>query len=358
MSPKELDAALLPPPWRADIDDESDFTGKFVNTETGRSTCLYNEAPAAKAIAEMRNVFPKLIDDCERLESELAFANARLANEHQLRLDTVAGWELAKSELVAIKTELNQGGPWSEGKTLAELVRILIDDRQRVRDECFFHALEALGAKEERDAAQAENQRLQKRETELLQSNTREVENRRAVDRRAAQAQFFNVVGQDIPRTPAIPCEEVMLLRFNLVGEEIVEWVFAMFGPVEAPRVLDCWAAWGQGYVPPPVIGSLPEIVKEMADVGYTVEGTALAMGFDMNVISRLVHESNLSKRGAPRNEAGKVLKGSGYQPPPIREALEAMGWRDSVRSVIDAASQATEPLPDIHGGVSVPESR
>lgn len=249
---------------------------------------------------------------------------AALANEHQLRLDTVAGWERTKSELAAIKAELDQGGPWSEGKTLAELVRILIDDRQRVRDECFFHALEALRAKEDRDAVMVANKWLQKRENELLHSNTAEVEKRRAVDRQAMVRRFFHIANQAQPRTPAIPDDETVRFRLRLVAEEFFELLEACipddrlqvtFSRENVEALIDAL----------PICVDMPKAIDAIVDTEFTTQGMAIAFGVDTNPIWRAVSEANAAKAGGPVVE-GKLGKPASWTPPDVEGLLRAQG--------------------------------
>jgi predicted HAD superfamily Cof-like phosphohydrolase len=65
--------------------------------------------------------------------------------------------------------------------------------------------------------------------------------------------------------------------------------------------------------------GDFYNSVKELADLLYVVNGTAVEMGLDGDDIVQLVHQSNMTKLdedGHPIfREDGKVLKGPNYKP-------------------------------------------
>jgi predicted HAD superfamily Cof-like phosphohydrolase len=86
-----------------------------------------------------------------------------------------------------------------------------------------------------------------------------------------------------------------MNLRFALMEEELKEF-------------RDEWEA-----------GNFYSAVKELADLLYVVNGTAVEMGLDGDDIVNLVHQSNLTKLGEDGKpifrDDGKVLKGPNYQP-------------------------------------------
>ena len=61
-------------------------------------------------------------------------------------------------------------------------------------------------------------------------------------------------------------------------------------------------------------------LAKELADSVYTLYGTAITLGIDLDEAIRRVHESNMSKLGADGRpiyrDDGKVLKGPNYREP------------------------------------------
>lgn len=72
----------------------------------------------------------------------------------------------------------------------------------------------------------------------------------------------------------------------------------------------------------------LSKLSKELADLLYVVYGTAAAFGIPIDEVYQSVHVSNMSKLGPDGKpvyrEDGKVLKGPNYQPPQIREIIDA----------------------------------
>ena len=66
--------------------------------------------------------------------------------------------------------------------------------------------------------------------------------------------------------------------------------------------------------------GSLPDCLKELADLVYVCFQYAENMEWDLMLALHRVHESNMSKLGTDgkpiRREDGKVLKGPNYKPP------------------------------------------
>lgn len=64
----------------------------------------------------------------------------------------------------------------------------------------------------------------------------------------------------------------------------------------------------------------LMELLKEMMDVRYTISSLLIALGINEELAFSKVCKSNLSKlaAGVFKNDDGKVLKGSLYQPPTL----------------------------------------
>lgn len=72
--------------------------------------------------------------------------------------------------------------------------------------------------------------------------------------------------------------------------------------------------------------GDIVEAADALADLVYVLLGTASVWGICLDDVFAEVHRSNMTKRGATFSPAGKILKGSNYEPPNIRRAL---GLRD-----------------------------
>ena len=72
--------------------------------------------------------------------------------------------------------------------------------------------------------------------------------------------------------------------------------------------------------------GDPGRLLKELADLQITIQGTADAFGLDLDAGVREVHRSNMSKVGPDgrtvRRADGKILKPAGYVPPDMSVAL------------------------------------
>ena len=65
----------------------------------------------------------------------------------------------------------------------------------------------------------------------------------------------------------------------------------------------------------------VPGIAKELGDIVYVAYGTALSYGIDLDVALRAVHASNMTK-DMPLTLGGKAVKGPGYKPADMTEAV------------------------------------
>lgn len=124
-------------------------------------------------------------------------------------------------------------------------------------------------------------------------------------------AEFHRAFGTEDPSIPSVPSHEVMALRLRLISEEFRET------KAEADRIIAHQRAGGN---PHELIPIMQNLVKELCDLRYVVEGTLLAAGVtDPDAPYDEVHRSNMSKLGADgkpiRREDGKVLKGPNYRP-------------------------------------------
>lgn len=63
----------------------------------------------------------------------------------------------------------------------------------------------------------------------------------------------------------------------------------------------------------------LPEIMKELGDIVYTVYGFAETLGIDLDPIMREIHRSNMTK---DHNDMDKPIKGNGFSPARIGPLL------------------------------------
>lgn len=114
--------------------------------------------------------------------------------------------------------------------------------------------------------------------------------------------EFHKAYGQPVGEAPNFLSEDRMDLRKSLIEEEYQEFL-------EAVRD-----------------GDLVNAFKELADLVYVVEGTAVEMGGNLDEVIYSVHESNMSKLDNDGNpiyrEDGKVLKGENYREPDVASTL------------------------------------
>jgi predicted HAD superfamily Cof-like phosphohydrolase len=99
---------------------------------------------------------------------------------------------------------------------------------------------------------------------------------------------------------PDLPYDE-MMSRVRVIDEEFDELVEAM----NAKDLLG--------------------IADGLADLLYVVYGCGLAYGIDLESVFAEVHRSNMTKRGAPKDAQGKVMKGARYEPPRLAEVLQRL---------------------------------
>ena len=109
---------------------------------------------------------------------------------------------------------------------------------------------------------------------------------------------FMKAIGQDTPVSPAIPDEEIIKLRVNLIEEEYDELMDAIR------------------------MGNLIEIADACADLVVVVVGTAIAYGIPFSDVWDEVHRTNMAKVSGPVREDGKRLKPEGWTPPNIARIL------------------------------------
>lgn len=103
---------------------------------------------------------------------------------------------------------------------------------------------------------------------------------------------------EQIGTTPAMPDEDVTMLRLRLVDEEHDEFRDAMLND------------------------DIPGVADALTDMIYVILGTAVAMGIDLSVIWDAVHASNLAKAGGVRRADGKFMKPISWVPPDIAGIL------------------------------------
>lgn len=150
-------------------------------------------------------------------------------------------------------------------------------------------------------------------------------------------ATFMDACGQETPSKPVVPDDKTMHLRCKLIAEEAFETIEAagyrivVNAPHENSR--------GQKIIDRKIIEfekiaepNIPELSKELSDLNYVSYGTGVAIGVDLQEIHTEVQRSNMTKVGkdgkVTKNEFGKVVKPSTYEPADVDTILIKQGWK------------------------------
>ncbi len=148
--------------------------------------------------------------------------------------------------------------------------------------------------------------------------------------------QFMEKAGQEIPDQPTIPDFEVRKLRARLIFEEAMETIEAMGISIRHHIVHSNNEIWLDSFHSTYRVEFLnkgecviEDVADGCADLSVVNEGTLLAFGIRDNPLLQEVDEANLRKfRGdAHRDEGGKWIKPSDWQPPNIAKVLEDQGY-------------------------------
>ena len=114
---------------------------------------------------------------------------------------------------------------------------------------------------------------------------------------------FMQTYGQEIKEKPEFPDEKVINLRISLIKEELDEFQEALKEK------------------------NLVEVADALTDLLYVTYGAGLAFGIDLDKCFAEVQRSNMSKLGADGkpiyNEQGKVMKGSRYYKPNLKQFIK-----------------------------------
>ena len=114
---------------------------------------------------------------------------------------------------------------------------------------------------------------------------------------------FMQTFGQEVKIKAEFPKEKIVKLRYHLIKEELSELQNAI-------KTKD-----------------LKEIADALTDILYVTYGAGHAYGIDLDKCFKEVQKSNMSKLGEDGkpiyNEKGKVMKGSKYFEPNLRQFIE-----------------------------------
>ncbi len=114
---------------------------------------------------------------------------------------------------------------------------------------------------------------------------------------------FMHAFGQEVKVKASFPNEKIIKLRYELIHEELEEFKKAMEEK------------------------NLKEIADALTDILYVTYGAGHAYGIDLDKCFSEVQRSNMSKLGENGkpiyNEKGKVMKGSKYFEPNLKQFIE-----------------------------------
>ena len=114
---------------------------------------------------------------------------------------------------------------------------------------------------------------------------------------------FMQTFGQEVKIKAEFPEEKIVKLRYNLIKEELNELQNAI------------------------KTKNLKEIADALTDILYVTYGAGHAYGIDLDKCFSEVQRSNMSKLGGDGkpiyNEKGKVMKGSKYFEPNLKQFIE-----------------------------------
>lgn len=129
--------------------------------------------------------------------------------------------------------------------------------------------------------------------------------------------EFHIASGQAVADYPTVPDPATVRLRIRLVKEEYKEVM----------EHLD-WLLHHQDARLPEKLDHLRDLLGELCDLRYVVEGTAVSLGLPIDEAYEAIHEANMSKRWPGeafmrKDEGGKVLKGPDYRKADLRRFVD-----------------------------------
>ena len=114
---------------------------------------------------------------------------------------------------------------------------------------------------------------------------------------------FMQTYGQEIKEKSEFPEEKIINLRINLIKEELSEFQEALKDK------------------------NLVDVADALTDLLYVTYGAGHAFGIDLDKCFAEVQRSNMSKLGEDGkpiyNEQGKVMKGSNYYKPNLKQFIK-----------------------------------
>ncbi len=133
--------------------------------------------------------------------------------------------------------------------------------------------------------------------------------------------EFHETYGQPVADKLAVPNPDRVLLRLQLIGEELCELLEAC--GIEARGVRENFA---EAIENPWDDVDIVAVADALGDLAYVIEGMNLEFGIHSAAVLAEIHRSNMSKLGDDGKpiyfDTGKVLKGPNYSPPNLEKVL------------------------------------
>lgn len=128
--------------------------------------------------------------------------------------------------------------------------------------------------------------------------------------------EFHRAFGHPVNEKWLIKNPKFIDLRFDLIQEEVEEICYELYEFYDPAYTVSSR-----------IYGKItPNLIKEIADLQYVLDGLCVALGIDKDEAVRRVHESNMSKLGEDGKpilrEDGKVLKGPNYKEPDMTDLV------------------------------------
>jgi predicted HAD superfamily Cof-like phosphohydrolase len=114
--------------------------------------------------------------------------------------------------------------------------------------------------------------------------------------------EFHEKFGLVVAGHPQVPDRDTVMLRISLIAEEYNE-VMAHLRALSARTEMSTQDQ----------LEILTELVKELADLRYVIDGTAVSLGLPLDEVFEEVHRANMTKvwpdGSVRRRKDGKILK-------------------------------------------------
>ena len=147
---------------------------------------------------------------------------------------------------------------------------------------------------------------------------------------REFHTKFGHPVNDGKPDLASLP-EDLVTLRMNLIAEEFVELVEAVYGKPAAEAIDEAWSTMYAQGLDRNADGDrnldTVEAGDALGDMDYVISGFAHVAAIPHDNVVKEIHDSNMSKLGADGKpilrEDGKILKGPDYFRPNIARVFD-----------------------------------